>query len=141
VSDIEKEKFRQIGIDLINEYRVQRCLKPIQFLEISSSEISAFIRSIQLHEKTKQELQDFRQAVSDAVEKAQTPTEILCLCGRKNAVAFIRLDQFIIPKPKPDPLVDVAKSLGVHKPAAQHWAGDVRAALDALGFEIREKGQ
>jgi hypothetical protein len=44
-----------------------------------------------------------------------------------------------IPKPKPDPLVEVAKSLGYFNTTAQHWAGDVRAALDALGFEIREK--
>jgi hypothetical protein len=58
-----------------------------------------------------------------------------------NHQSWEEFDQFIIPKPKPDPLVEVAKSLGVHKPAAQHWAGDVRAALDALGFEIREKGQ
>jgi hypothetical protein len=51
------------------------------------------------------------------------------------------LNSLIIPKPKPDPLVDVAKSLGYFNTTAQHWAGDVRAALDALGFEVREKGQ
>ena len=51
------------------------------------------------------------------------------------------LASFVIFKPKPDPLVDVAKSLGYFNTVAQHWAGDVRAALDALGFEIREKGQ
>jgi hypothetical protein len=51
----------------------------------------------------------------------------------------------IIPKPKPkpryDPLVDVAESLGYFNTAAQVWAGDVRDALEDLGFEIREKGQ
>lgn len=51
------------------------------------------------------------------------------------------LERFRIPLPKPDPLVDVAKSLGYFNTTAQHWAGDVREALDALGWEIREKGQ
>jgi len=45
------------------------------------------------------------------------------------------------PKPKPDPLVEVAESLGYFNIAAQCWAGDVRAALEAHGLEIREKGQ
>jgi len=54
---------------------------------------------------------------------------------------LVSLLDFLNPKPKPDPLVDVAKSLGYFNTIAQHWAGDVRAALDALGFEIREKGQ
>ena len=84
----------------------------------------------------------FKQEVSDAVEKAQTPTEILCLCGRKNAVAFIRLDQFIIPKPKPDPLVAAMEKMGWYiAPNGPADAENFRAALDALGFEIREKGQ
>jgi hypothetical protein len=45
------------------------------------------------------------------------------------------------PKPKPDPLVEVAESLGYFNTAAQCWAGDVRAALDAAGLEIRPKEQ
>jgi hypothetical protein len=143
MTDIEpKEVFRQKAIDLINEYLQQRGLKPIDWLAIDNPEASAFIRSIQLHEKTKQELQDFRQDVSDAVEKAQTPTEILCLCGRKNAVAFIRLDQFIIPKPKPDPLVAAMEKMGWYiAPNGPADAENFRAALDAIGLEIREKGQ
>jgi hypothetical protein len=137
-----KEVFRNKAIALINEYRQQRGLMPIQFLEIITPEISAFIRSIQLHEKTKQELADFKQKVSDAVEKVNTPTEILCLCGRKNAVAFIRLDQFIIPKP--DPLVEVIKAMQAEPTTyvtSEVYANRINAALDALGFEIREKGQ
>ena len=73
MSDMEKEVFRQIAIDLINEYRQQRGLSPINFFPIDTTVASAFIRSIQLHEKTKQELadckqelSDFRQEVSDA---------------------------------------------------------------------------
>jgi hypothetical protein len=45
---------------------------------------------------------------------------------------------FIIPKPKPDPLTKVlADTFG----ASLIDADELRAALDALGFEIREKGQ
>lgn len=44
MTDIEpKEVFWQIGIDLINEYRQQRGLMPIQYLEINAPEVSAFI--------------------------------------------------------------------------------------------------
>lgn len=74
----------------------------------------------------KQELSDFKQEVSDAVEDyiMNRPTS---------------LEQFIIPKPKPDPLVDAAKIMGYFNTAANAWAEDVYAVLDALGFEIREK--
>jgi hypothetical protein len=82
-------------------------------------------------EATKQELSDFRQKVSDVVVDTE----------EKYNAAIIRdnFGQFIIPAPKRDPLVDVANSLGFYNTAAKHWASDVRAALDALGFEIREK--
>ena len=93
-------------------------------------EYKALCRAIEQHEA-------FKQEVSDAVEKANTPTEILCLCGRKNAVAFIRLDQFIIPKPKPDPLAGVLEEVF----SVSAVSGRINAALDALGFEIRKKGQ
>ena len=139
MSDTETEKFRQIGIDLINEYRQQRGIRPIQFLDIRTPEINALIRSIQLHEATKQELadckqefDDFRQEVSDAAEVYE---EMGC------PMAWEGFEQFIIPKPKPDPLFDVLWELGM----AQDRSGVVFAAnrinetLDALGFEIREK--
>ena len=81
-------------------------------------------------EATEQKLHDFRQEVSDAVvEYTRHPSTF----------AFRDLERFIIPKP--DPLVDVAESLGYFNTAAQGWAGDVHAALEARGLEIREKGQ
>lgn len=88
MSDIEpKEVFRQIGLDLINEYRVRKCVKPIDYLVIDTPEVMAFIRSIQLHEKTKNELQgvkqelaDFRQEVSDAVMQAFPNTGLMPDC-------------------------------------------------------------
>jgi hypothetical protein len=80
-------------------------------------------------ETTEQKLHDFRQEVSDTVDNY--------LRGADAGQTLVRL---IIPKPKPDPLVDVAESLGYFNTAAQGWAGDVRAALEARGLEIREKG-
>ena len=85
-------------------------------------------------EATEQKLHDFQQKVSDAVEK------VIESCAVTSWGAAM-LDPLIIPKPKPDPLVGVAESLGYFNTAAIGWAGDVRAALDAVGLEIREKGQ
>lgn len=148
MSDIEKEAFRQIGIDLINEYRQQDGLSPIHFLPITTPKVRAFIRSIQLHEKTKKELadckqefDDFRQEVSDVVEKqAQTVWDIHCRCGTRHPISFNTFSQFIIPAPKPDPLVKVLEKMGWYNaPNGPTDAENFRAALDALGFEIREK--
>jgi len=50
------------------------------------------------------------------------------------------LHRFIIPKPKPDPLVEVAESLGFYNTAV-NVAANIRTALEARGLEIREKGQ
>ena len=51
------------------------------------------------------------------------------------------LSKFIIPKPKPDPLVEVINDADdmVRKPDAPSYAEAIRAALAARGFEIREK--
>jgi len=78
-------------------------------------------------EATEQKLHDFQQEVSNAV-----------VCYFSGVELDTRLHRFIIPKP--DPLVEVAESLGYFNTAAQGWAGDVRAALEARGLEIREKG-
>jgi hypothetical protein len=95
--------------------------------------IAALCRASEQHEA-------FKQKVSDAAEEAQSTVEILCQCARKHVVAFNRLDQFIIPKPKPDPLVEIMEVLnGEWTP--DEYAKTIRAKLDALGFEIREKGQ
>ena len=95
-----------------------------------------FAQDFQAKLKTKElELQDFRQEVSDAVEKAQTVREIHCQCSRKHVVSFDILNQFIIPKPKPDPLVGACNALNWDFSVAE----ELRTILDALGFEIREK--
>jgi hypothetical protein len=140
-----KEVFRQKAIDLINEYRQVRGDRLIDFLPINTPETSAFIRSIQLHEKTKQEFADFKQEVSDVVEIWRDSTE-------SDSLEVIDLAEqdllgFIIPKLKPDPLVEVLDKMLRRRfiePAEEvitDEAAWLRAALDALGFEIREKGQ
>lgn len=85
----------------------------------------------------------FRQEVSGAVEKqAQTVWDIHCRCGTRHPISFNTLEQFII-KPKPDPLVEALHEVdtGPEWDSAEDYCNKVRAALDKLGFEIREKGQ
>jgi beta-phosphoglucomutase-like phosphatase (HAD superfamily) len=156
----EKEVFRQKAIDLINEYRQQRLDRPIQFLEINTPEISAFIRSIQLHEKTKQELHDLRQKVSDIASAYNKMVFTVSetephLSNYRVIIGFdeyadasmchdrlVSLLDFLNPKPKPDPLVEAMKKMGWY--LSESFLTDAekfRAALDACGWEIREKGQ
>jgi hypothetical protein len=82
-------------------------------------------------EATEQKLHDFRQEVSDAVEGYFQPPNYL---GKFNDT----LGRFIIPKPKPDTLVEVMEDLGWYD--ADTDAENLRAALEARGLEIREKG-
>jgi hypothetical protein len=50
------------------------------------------------------------------------------------------LSRFIIPKPKPDPLADVWKSMFPNGDCGNCMdANQLRAALDARGLEIRSK--
>lgn len=141
MADIEpKEVFRQIGIDLINEYRVRGGFKPIDWLAVNTPEASAFIRSIQLHEKTKQELQDVNQELHDFKQEV---SDIVYAYVHADGGPddWEKLETLIISKPKPDPLVEVAKSFGYFNTAAKAWADELRVAVEAIGFEIREKGQ
>jgi hypothetical protein len=84
---------------------------------------------------TKQEYSDFRQEVSNAVEQA----DLLDLHGTEGA--YKKLHRFIIPAPKPDPLVEVMKQAGWADAVIESCAPSLRAALDARGLEIKEKGQ
>ena len=78
----------------------------------------------------------FRQEVSDAVEN------LLGELGEYPSNTLRRhLHQFIIPKPKPDPLVKIIGEIndGPYIETKAEYADRIRTALDALGFEIREK--
>jgi hypothetical protein len=83
-------------------------------------------------EATEQKLHDFRQEVSDAVETYFKQENYL---GKFNDT----LGRFIIPKPKPDPLLEAMKKAGWSDRDIYNAEPSLRAALDALGFEIREK--
>lgn len=98
----------------------------------------ALCRSIQLHEATKQEFDDFKQKVSDAAQEYEEAGYCMGWEG---------FERFIIPKPKPDPLEDVLDKMLRRRfldplpdvlADEAHW---LRAALDALGFEIRKKNK
>jgi hypothetical protein len=83
--------------------------------------VSAAQRAIERHEA-------FRQEVSDAVVEYFGPKHLdVILAGHL-------LSRFIIPAAKPDPLVEALAMCG-----SLMDADELRAALEARGFEIREK--
>ena len=84
---------------------------------------------------TKQEYSDFRQKVSDVVKAFNKRWAIL---PQEDWEALLG---FIIPAPKPDPLVEVMKQAGWADAVIESCAPSLRAALDARGLEIKEKGQ
>ena len=95
-----------------------------------STAIKTLCRAIEQHEA-------FRQEVSDAVVEYFGPKHLdVILAGHL-------LSRFIITKPKPDPLVRVINEVIYAQPHGDidevRMADDFRAALDAIGFEIREK--
>jgi hypothetical protein len=121
---------KEKALALVNEVRVERGWEPLPIPYRTNYEVEALCRALEQHEA-------FKQEVSDAVENVETPMEIPCTCGNKYVVTFNLLDHFIIPKPKPDPLVEVMKELDL----THGYAQEIRAALEARGLEIREKGQ
>lgn len=118
----------------------------------------ALSRAIEQHEATEEELHDLRQKVNDIAsvynKMAFTVTETephlshyrVIIGFDKSADAsmchdrLVSLLDFLNPAPKPDPLVEALAQLDFlpWKKLSGH-ADDFRAALDALGFEIREK--
>lgn len=126
---------KQKALALLNAVRAERGLDNTHFFDRDFADVEALCRAIEAHEATEQEFSDYKQKVSDAVKKAVDDMKVW---SDENDEAEY-LQQFIIPAPKPDPLVDVAKSLGFNNTAAKNWAGGVRAKLDARGLKIVEK--
>jgi hypothetical protein len=91
----------------------------------------ALCRAIEAHEA-------FKQEVSDAL--VEYFGEHLVAEDGGDALA-----SFVIPKPKPDPLVRVINEVIYAQPQGDisevRMAKEIRAALEARGLEIREKGQ
>ena len=93
---------------------------------------AALYRAIEQHEAFRQEVSDVASVCAQHFcKQSWTVGELL---NRQDHVAM--LTRFIIPAPKPDPLVEVLK---VTCGASLVVADELRAALDARGLEIRSK--
>jgi hypothetical protein len=86
----------------------------------------ALHRAIERHEAFKQEVSDVMMYI-----RALYPT------------LPRNFDRFIIPKPKPDPLVAAVYEVdnGPAWDSPEDYCNKIRAALESRGLEIREKGQ
>ena len=119
MTDIEQK-----ALALVNKVLNERGMAGRSCIDRDSYLHEALCRAIEQHEA-------FKQEVSDVVYRS-------LMSIAKNCVADAAgdLSRFIIPKPKPDPLVEVIAG----------WTGgtvllasDLRAALEARGLEIRSK--
>jgi hypothetical protein len=88
----------------------------------NASPVEALCRAIEQHEAFKQEVSGVMTYI-----KALYPT------------LPRNFNRFIIPAPKPDPLVEVMGDLGWDSDVATDYADSLRASLEARGLEIREK--
>ena len=116
------------ALALVREVQAERDLSDKRaVLREVSPHTEALCRAIEQHEA-------YQQKVSDAVGY------VIKFLGVRHW-AETHLKEFIIPAPKPDPLVAVMKEAGWSDRDIYNAETSLRAALDALGFEIREKGQ
>lgn len=130
MTDIEQK-----ALALVNELFAESGGSPIDYAALfGAGDIVtlALLRAIEQHEA-------FKQEVSDAVAFA-----LKVYAGHSGALDPLK--RFIIPKPKPDPLVDAIESVlsGFEsRKHAESYAHHIRAKLENSGFEIeiREKGQ
>jgi hypothetical protein len=117
MTEIEK-KALALAIEAREDDKMRLCPDPT----LTFSNWEALCRAIEQHEAFKQEVSDVMTYI-----KALYPT------------LPRNFNRFIIPAPKPDPLIEVVKELTWYD--NEITVKELRAALDALGFEIREKGQ
>jgi len=112
------------ALALFNEVRVERGWEPLPHLFRPHFEAEAICRAIERHEA-------FKQEVSDVM----TYIRALYPSLPRN------FDRFIIPKPKPDPLVAAVYEVdnGPVWGSPEDYCNKIRAALEARGLEIREK--
>jgi hypothetical protein len=126
MTDIEQK-----ALALVNEVSDERAIpRWTTFYRGENGFVEALCRAIEAHEA-------FKQEVSDAVEQA----DLLDIYGK--AGAYLILQRFIIPKPKPDPLVEaIGEAMQEHEVYSKYELTDsLRAALEARGLEIREKSK
>jgi hypothetical protein len=113
------------ALALVNEVREERNY-PLQakIYRVVDADIEALCRAIEQHEA-------FKQEVSNALYD---------YFGDADSTGGDTLNRFFIPKP--DPLVEVIEKCAAQMHlTSEDAAKELRAALDAVGFEIREKGQ
>ena len=123
MTDIEA-KARALVADVVTETRPDYTGSPWNSSTILNE---ALYRAIEQHEA-------FKQKVSDAVTAL---LDRFLGDGLSQGVINGHLHQFIIPAPKPDPLDEIMGEF-LWSPKA---TDDLRAALEARGLEIREKGK
>jgi hypothetical protein len=100
-------------------------------------------RVMEQHEAYKEEYSDFRQEVSKIASSALVMYNRV---GEGNCLTAQALQGIIIPAPKPDRLaslfVTTFKGSDIGEAGGYWWIEKkFRAALEALGLEIREKGK
>jgi len=117
MSDIETRALNLAAYIQNGNGNVRMCPNPM----LQAHLWEALCRAIEQSEAFKQEVSD------DLVEHWKTPP--------------MRFRRYVILKPKPDPLVEVAESMGYYDADAEDMAEEIRTALKARGLEIREKGQ
>ena len=118
MTDIEAK-----ALALVNEICLEKNVIPYAKLpNIEASE--ALCRAIERHEAFRQEVSDAAQEYAEAAYRMR----------------WEGFERFIIPESKPDPLLDIVERLGGEW-EPEEYVKEIREALDALGFEIREKGQ
>jgi len=118
-------EIEQKALALVNEFVAEKAMNNTPYTRLPTVVNNlVLLRAIEQHEA-------FRQDVSDAVVEYFGPKHFDVILARH------KLSRFIIPKPKLDPLVEVMKELVL---TARMTSGDLRAALEARGLEIREKG-
>jgi len=121
MTDIEAK-----ALALVNEVNVGRGYAPYaRFDRDFDHTCEALCRAIEQHEA-------FEQKVSDIVEAYVNATSV---------DDWEKLKSLIIPKPKPDPLLEaVGEAMQKHEVYSKYELTDsIRAALEARGLEIRSK--
>ncbi len=123
MTDIEAKALALVN-EVLAEWGVRK--KAVEVPKNGDAFSRALLRAIEQHEA-------FKQEVSDALVDS----------WYHNASGKL-LERFIIPKPKPDPLIEVLRSVGGDdRDYCDYgiYVKEIRAALEARGLEIREKGQ
>jgi len=122
MSDIEAKALALVNKVSDNKHTDARSIHEVYSAVALST---ALCRAIEQHEAFKREVSDAVTALLDRFLGD----------GLSQGVINGHLHQFIIPKPKPDPLEQALKNMDVVMERLEAF----RAALEARGLEIREK--